>query len=104
MPYKLRERKFLSALGRKAKQGLKYGALVGTDILPYPALQFKNIRPRDEIKTVYRPLLSLTEPTFDNVEKLQKIKDDVSIYGCSSVVFREGLVLNIETGMTVDPW
>ena len=101
MPYKLGERKFLSALGRKAKQGLKYGALVGTDILPYPALQFKNIRPRDEIKTVYRPLLSLTEPTFDNIEKLQKIKNDVSIYGCSSVVFREGLVLNIETGVSL---
>ena len=101
MPYKLGERKFLSALGRKAKQGLRYGALVGTDILPYLALQFKSIRPRDEIKTVYRPLLSLTEPTFDNVEKLQKIKDDVSIYGCSSVVFREGLVLNIETGVSM---
>ena len=35
MPYKLRERKFIYTLGRKAKQGLKYGALVGTDILSY---------------------------------------------------------------------
>ena len=91
MPYKLGERKFLSALGRKAKQGLRYGALVGTDILPYPALQFKNIRPRDEIKTVYRPLLSLTEPTFDNVEKLQEIKDDVSRELVSMLFFEKGL-------------
>ena len=56
---------------------------------------------RDEIKTVYRPLLSLTEPTFDNVEKLQEIKNDVSIRGRSGVVFREGLVLNIETGVSL---
>lgn len=100
MPYKLGERKYLSALGRKAKQGLKYGALVGTDILPYPVLQFKNIRPRDDIKTAYKPLLSLLEPTFDSVEKLQKIKTEVSIWGrCrNKVVFREGLILNIETG------
>ena len=90
MPYKLGERKFLSALGRKAKQGLRYGALVGTDILPYLALQFKSIRPRDEIKTVYRPLLSLTEPTFDNVEKLQEIKDDVSRELVSMLFFEKG--------------
>ena len=62
---------------------------------------FKNIRPRDEIKTVYRPRLRLVEPSFDNVEKLQKIKDDVSCGACSDVVFREGLVLNIETGASL---
>ena len=102
MPYKLRERKFLYTLSRKAKQGLKYGALVGTDILPYPALQFRNVRPRDEIKTVYRPLLSLSEPTFDTVEKLHKIKYDMSRGAArSDVVFREGLILNIETGASL---
>lgn len=76
----------------------RYGALTETDVLPYPALKFKNIRPKDEIKTVYRPLLSLIEPTFDSVEKLRRIKDDLSHHTRSDVVFREGLVLSIETG------
>ena len=50
------------------------------------------------IKTVYRPLLCLTEPTFDNIEKLNKIKHDVSSKNHSEIVFRERLVLDIETG------
>ena len=86
MPYKRRERKFLQALGRKAKQGLKYGALVDTDILPYPALQFKDIR-----KSAYKPLLSLIEPSFDNVEKLDQIKCDVFSKVRSEIIFRERL-------------
>ena len=101
MPYKLGERKLLSMLGRRARQGLRYGALKDTAVLPYPALKFKNIRPKDEIKTACRPLLSLGEPTFDSVEKLREIKDDLSRYDCSSVVFREGLILNIETGASL---
>ena len=98
MPYKLMERRLLSALGRKARQGLRYGALTDTDVLPYPALKFKNIRPKDEIKTVYRPLLTLIEPTFDSIERLRQIKVDLSSHARSSVIFREGLVLDIETG------
>lgn len=104
MPYKIKERKYLMSLGTKAKQGLKYGALVGTDMLAYPAINFKSIQRKQEIETVFRDPLSLVEPSFDNIEKLKKIqraeqktRSGNSIFR-SDIVFRDGLILKIETG------
>jgi len=38
MPYKVKERRYLKSLGKKAEQGLRYWALIDTQILPYSAI------------------------------------------------------------------